>query len=470
MRKMKNIKISVVMPCLNSAVYIGKAIESVIGQTLKELELIIVDAGSTDGTLEIIEEYQEKDDRIHLLMSEKKSMGYQYNKGIQTAKGTYIGFVETDDFIHPQMYQKLYETAEENHVDYVKSDFDLFMGDGEKRLALNYSILTAYYKDLYNRVIEPKEQPWILYHDLNMWNGIYNRTFLLSSQIALNETPGASFQDMGFVFQTFISAQKVIYVQNPSYYYRRDNENASQYKWMSHMQFVIGELKFIWEYMHRHHISVPFREIIFNRCFSFFAQAYGCYLCQDIPGGSSGNTEEYLNALHACYEELSYSEIRDEALDNSIAINMLKAGKNEFDAAIKCSYQSTKNAKKDFFDFISNHKFVIHGLGEQGKALLALCYRHQIEKNVMGLCDNDKSKCGESIFGKVCKTPREYYVENPELSKEVYYVVANTTCYKEIKKQLIDMGIKREKIVHCIDWVQTHSVLEMKKENDSYAK
>lgn len=65
-------------------------------------------------------------------------------------------------------------------------------------------------------------------------------------------------------------------------------------------------------------------------------------------GGSSGNTEEYLNALHACYEELSYSEIRDEALDNSIAINMLKAGKNEFDAAIKCSYQSTKNAKKDF--------------------------------------------------------------------------------------------------------------------------
>ena len=129
-----------------------------------------------------------------------------------------------------------------------------------------------------------------------------------------------------------------------------------------------------------------------------------------------------------------------------------------------------KNAKKDFFDFISNHKFVIHGLGEQGKALLALCYRHQIEKNVMGLCDNDKSKCGESIFGKVCKTPREYYVENPELSKEVYYVVANTTCYKEIKKQLIDMGIKREKIVHCIDWVQTHSVLEMKKENDSYAK
>ena len=56
-RKMKNIKISVVMPCLNSAVYIGKAIESVIGQTLKELELIIVDAGSTDGTLEIIEEF-----------------------------------------------------------------------------------------------------------------------------------------------------------------------------------------------------------------------------------------------------------------------------------------------------------------------------------------------------------------------------------------------------------------------------
>lgn len=467
---MKDVKVSVVMPCLNSAAYIGKAIESVIGQTLKELELLIVDAGSTDGTLEVIEEYRKKDDRIHLLMSEKKSMGYQYNKGIQTAKGKYVGFVETDDFIHFQMYERLYQTAEENQVDYIKSDFDLFMGEGEKRITLNYSILTAYYKDLYNKVIVPQEQPWILYHDMNMWNGIYNRTFLLSNQIALNETPGAAFQDMGFVFQTFIRAQKVIYVQCASYYYRRDNENASQYKWMSHMQFVTGELKFIWEYMHRHHISVPFREIIFNRCFCFFAQAYGCYLCQDIPGESAINIEDYLSVLHTCYEELDYSELRDEALDNSIAINMLKFGKNEFDAAIKTSYQSIKCAEKDFFDFITSHKFIIHGLGEQGKALLALCYRLQIEKNVMGLCDNDKKKSGESIFGKVCKTPKEFCVENPELSKEVYYVIANTTCYKEIRKQLLDMGIKREKIIHCIAWIQTHSVLEMKKESDSYAR
>ena len=458
-------KISIVMPCLNSAAYIGMAIESVLKQTLTELELIIVDAGSTDSTLKIIEKYKKEDDRIVVLVSEKKSLGHQYNKGIQYARGKYIGFIESDDFIHCQMYQKLYEKAEENQLDFVKSDFDLFMGDGDKRLILNYSILTAYYKDLYYTVIEPQKHSWILYHDMNMWNGLYNRMFLLENHIMLNETKGAAFQDMGFVFQTFISAKRVMYIQSPSYYYRRDNENASQYNRMSHMQFVTDELEFTWEYMNQRQISIPFREIIFNRCFGLFSQIYGHYLCHDSSEKKKIDCREYLKVLRTCYEAMDYSEIRDEELDESISFNMLRLGEKQFDTAVKCNYQSKQYMEKAFFDFIDNHKFIIFGLGEQGKALLALCHKRNIRKNVVGLCDNDKKKSGENFLGKICKLPNEFYEENPELWKEVYFVIANVTCYEEIRDQMINMGIERKKIIHCIVWIKTHSVMEIEKEN-----
>ena len=92
-------KVSVIMPSLNVVSYIRECIESVVNQTLKDIEIICVDAGSTDGTLEVLEEYTAKDNRIKLLHSDKKSYGYQMNMGIDAATGEYIGIVETDDYI-----------------------------------------------------------------------------------------------------------------------------------------------------------------------------------------------------------------------------------------------------------------------------------------------------------------------------------------------------------------------------------
>ena len=82
---------------------------------------------------------------------------------------------------------------------------------------------------LYGKVFNPEDYPEILYRDVNMWNGIFKRDFLLESEVVLNTTVGASFQDMGFVMKSFISAKKVMYIKVPSYYYRKDNENASIY-------------------------------------------------------------------------------------------------------------------------------------------------------------------------------------------------------------------------------------------------
>ena len=100
-------KISIIMPSLNVKKYITQCIESVLVQTLEDYEVICIDAGSTDGTKEMIEQYASKDNRIKLIKSEVKSYGYQVNMGIELAKGDYIAILETDDYIDGDMYRRL---------------------------------------------------------------------------------------------------------------------------------------------------------------------------------------------------------------------------------------------------------------------------------------------------------------------------------------------------------------------------
>ena len=106
---MSEIAVSIIMPSLNVANYIEECLASAVNQTLKEIEIICIDAGSTDGTAEIIERYAEKDKRIRLIKTEFKSYGAQVNLGIRLARGYYIAILETDDYVSCDMYENLYK-------------------------------------------------------------------------------------------------------------------------------------------------------------------------------------------------------------------------------------------------------------------------------------------------------------------------------------------------------------------------
>ena len=114
------IKVSVIMPCLNAIKFVKSCMDSVICQSLSDIEILVVDAGSVDGTLEVLAEYEKKDSRVHVIHSEKKSYGYQMNQGIAHATGEYIGIVETDDLIQKDMFAFLYDEAIRENADYVK--------------------------------------------------------------------------------------------------------------------------------------------------------------------------------------------------------------------------------------------------------------------------------------------------------------------------------------------------------------
>ena len=98
-------KVSIILPSLNVHEYIEDCLKSVCNQQLQDVEIICVDAGSTDGTLEIIQNFAKKDERIKLILSEKKSYGLQMNLGVDASNGKYIGIVETDDYVRPEMFK-----------------------------------------------------------------------------------------------------------------------------------------------------------------------------------------------------------------------------------------------------------------------------------------------------------------------------------------------------------------------------
>lgn len=222
-------KVSVILPSLNAIDDIEKCIMSIIGQSLEEIEIICVDAGSTDGTYELLERYAGTDERIRVVHSDQKSYGYQVNLGIELSQGEYIGIVEADDYIKKDMYEILYRNAHESGADYVRANaYYTLSFDGEERRiyhARNRLNRNGYY----GRLIHVEEEPEaMLYSDyINIWDGIYSRDFLNRKQIRLHETPGASYQDAGFAVLCAAECEKIMFLEDYLYCYRFDNDGSS---------------------------------------------------------------------------------------------------------------------------------------------------------------------------------------------------------------------------------------------------
>lgn len=219
-------KVSIIVPTYNVEPYLRECLDSIYRQTLKDIEIICVNDGSTDGSLAIINEYAARDERIVVLDGPNGGYGKGMNRGLDRATGEYVGIVEPDDFVALTMYEDLYAIAAEHDLDFVKADFYRFTRaeNGDMKLIYNHLDKTDAW---YNRVFDPGHEPESLRFIMNTWSGIYRRSFLEEHGIRHHETPGASFQDNGFWMQTFVYAKRAMIVDKPYYRNRRDNPNSS---------------------------------------------------------------------------------------------------------------------------------------------------------------------------------------------------------------------------------------------------
>lgn len=219
-------KVSVILPIYNVSVYLRECLDSVVKQTLRDIEIICVNDGSTDNSLDIIKEYAAKDDRIIIIDGPNGGYGKAMNKGLDQATGEYIGIVEPDDFVALDMFEDLYKVASENDLDFVKADFYRFGRNEKGDMDMKYVALDST-QTRYGEVLHPDQDPSLIRFVMNTWAGIYRRKFLNDYHIRHNETPGASYQDNGFFFQTTIYGKRAMIVNKPYYRNRRDNPNSS---------------------------------------------------------------------------------------------------------------------------------------------------------------------------------------------------------------------------------------------------
>ena len=223
--KKDNPKITIIMPSYNEISYIARCIESVINQTLQDIEIICVDGESNDGTLEILKKYAKSDSRIQVLTSNKKSYGHQVNLGISKAKGDYISIIETDDFIENNMLERLYDLSKGGTVDIIKSSFYHYDDSDEE----NPKISMDNNKHMVptNKIFTLEEEPYFVFGHPSVWAGIYRREFLRDNDIKMVEEKGGGWVDNPFFHETAILAKSIIYINEAFYYYRESNPDSS---------------------------------------------------------------------------------------------------------------------------------------------------------------------------------------------------------------------------------------------------
>lgn len=218
-------KVSIVIPVYNNENYVVECVDSALAQTLSDLEIICVDDGSTDGSGAILDAYAEKDSRVKVIHNPNSGYGHSMNTGLDQASGEYFFILESDDCLKPNAIEELAACADKHRLDFVKSDYEVFVGEPGDR---TYTYMeTCRQKHQYYKLIDPSKNLDVLNERMNTWTGLYRISFLNMYHIRHNETPGASYQDNGFWFQTFLWAHRVMFMDRAFYQLRRDNPNSS---------------------------------------------------------------------------------------------------------------------------------------------------------------------------------------------------------------------------------------------------
>ncbi len=240
----RDIVVSLLIPVYNVARYLEEALASAVGQTLQDIEIICIDDGSTDGSDAILDAYAARDKRMRVVHKENDGYGRAMNLGLELARGRYIALLEPDDFIEKHMLSDLYALAEKYQLDFVKSDFATFEGEpGDYQVTPTH---IYWQTSMYGKVLSEEERRELFRGYLAHWACLYRRSFIEKNHIRFHESPGASYQDTGFWFQTMALAERVYLHDGCYYHYRQDNPGASMQS-REKVYCITDEYKFIYQ-------------------------------------------------------------------------------------------------------------------------------------------------------------------------------------------------------------------------------
>lgn len=288
----EHIAVSVIVPVHNARRHLARCVDSIMSQTLKDIEIILVDDGSTDTSGKMCDEYAARDGRIRVIHQKNAGMGAACNAGLNAATGEYVAFAEADDWMDPRMYEVLYGIGVAQQTDVVKSLFYEHR-DGQQSLCNPFH----WEKRAVNSVIRDNDKFLairFLIMDVSFWSAIYRREFLAAKHIKFNLSKGASGQDYGFVFLVYVHLASM-YIYQASYYHHdcEAKGRASSHGYRYSMNVLQREGKYVFDVIRRRRVGLNYVQV---NAVALFLKAWR-HLREDCR--SAFQKTMYVNAVSA---------------------------------------------------------------------------------------------------------------------------------------------------------------------------
>lgn len=289
-----DIKVSVIMPIYNAYAYLRPAMDSVLDQTLREIEFICVDDGSTDNSLKLVKKYQKKDARIHIITESNVGPARARNNGLKRAQGEYVAFLDADDFFEPDLLEKLYERAKRDDLDIAIAKYDLYISKKSCFRANTENPQSSIYD---NDVVTSKnEHPDEILQSTtgSAWNKLFRRSFIVEKELKFLKDV-KMFEDVYFTMMALAFAERVGKVQEVLIHHRIYSEQSSAKMFKKHFAQVPEVYVKIKESLMKAGMYIPltrgFLNLSVNRCYNVYN-----LLWDDAK-------EDFWNLLHDKYVE-----------------------------------------------------------------------------------------------------------------------------------------------------------------------
>lgn len=216
--------VSVIIPVYNVEQYLRQCLDSVVNQTLKDIEIICVNDSSTDNSLAILNEYAARDSRIKVITQPNGGAGAARNNGLSASTGKYLSFLDSDDFFEPDMLELAYEKAEEDKADFVVFQSDQYYTDDDKFVQVAWTLrekeIPPYTPFSHRQMTDNIFKVFVGW----AWDKLYNREFVERNHLLFQEQRTSN--DMLFVFSAVAIAKRITVVKKILAHQRRDAKDS----------------------------------------------------------------------------------------------------------------------------------------------------------------------------------------------------------------------------------------------------
>lgn len=300
---MSDIKVSLIIPVYNVEQYLGKCLNSAINQTLKEIEIIAVNDGSTDKSLEILEKYAQKDHRIIIVNQENQGLSGARNNAIKIAKGEFLAFLDSDDFIHLKMLENMYFKAVKENSDIVICRHQQVLKNGDIHYTSNITSGFSQ-EEMFKRVLSSKSSSMAC-------DKIYKRKLFIDNNIFY--PLGMYHEDVPTTYKLFYFANRIDVIEEIYYYWLRREGSISKSLQEKHINDIFEIFKLTKEFLIKEKILNKYQKEYLRRCYHFTVGLVDRILLND---NEKLNIGKMLNNV--------FNRIREFDLSNTNNLEILK--------------------------------------------------------------------------------------------------------------------------------------------------